>query len=53
MKGNILIQLTEEDVMTVEQILLDRDGELALKFIREKIEPVVKNGHREKCKAWE
>jgi len=52
MDGEVIIQLSREDVMRVEQILLDRDGELALKFVREKIEPVIKNSHREQCKAW-
>jgi hypothetical protein len=52
MDGEIIIQLSREDVMTVEQILLDRDAELALKFVREKIEPDIKNSQREKCKAW-
>jgi hypothetical protein len=53
MEGDVIIQLSREDVMTVEQILLDRDAELALKLVREKIEPVIKNSQRAQCKAWE
>ena len=53
MQGDVIIKLTQEDVMTVEEILLDQDGELALKFIRGKIEPAIKDNQHEKCKAWE
>ena len=53
MQGNVIVQLSEEDVMTVEQIILDQDGELALKLIREKIGPAIKNNQPERCKAWD
>ena len=50
MKKTISIQLTEEDLMTIEQILLDRDGELALKFVQDKIQPVIKESQSNHCK---
>ncbi len=53
MKGDIVIQLTQSDIMTVEQILVDCDKELALKFVRDKIEPAIKSGQEEHCKPWE
>ena len=53
MKGNIVIQLTKNDVMTVEQILIDCDKELAIKFIRDKIEPAIKSLQEDPCKPWE
>ena len=53
MQGNVIVQLSEEDVITVEQILLDQDGELALKLIREKIAPAIKKCQPERCKTWE
>lgn len=53
MQENIMVQLNQEDVMTVEQILLDQDGELALKLVREKIGPAIKNSQPERCKAWD
>jgi hypothetical protein len=47
MGGDIVIQLSKEDILTVEQILIDSDRELALKFIRDKIEPAIKAGQAE------
>lgn len=53
MDGEIVIQLSKNDILTVEQILIDSDKELALKFIRDKIEPAIKGGQAEHCKPWE
>jgi hypothetical protein len=53
MDGDIVIQLSKNDILTVEQILIDSDKELALKFIRDKIEPAIKGGQAEHCKPWE
>ena len=53
MEGDIVIQLSKNDILTVEQILIDCDRELALKFIRDKIEPAIKSGQVEQCKPWE
>jgi hypothetical protein len=62
MEGDIVIQLSKNDILTVEQILIiltveqiliDCDKELALKFIRDKIEPAIKGGQAEHCKPWE
>ncbi len=53
MENNLVIQLNNNDVLLVEQILIDSDKELALKFIRDKIEPAIKSSQEGHCKPWE
>jgi len=51
--GKVSILLDKADVITIEAILLDEDGEEALKFVRNVINPKIKESAGEHCKAWE
>jgi len=51
--GRVSILLDQTDIMTVESILMDDDAEEALKYIRDVIQPKIKEHAGEHCKPWE
>jgi len=51
--GKVSILLDKSDVITIEGILLDEDGEEALKFVRDVLNPKIKEHAGDHCKAWE
>jgi len=52
MENKKLINLSEEDLLKIEQIVIDRDREGALDFVKEVIKKQIDKGSASKMK-WE
>ncbi len=50
MEGQVTITLDPEELMRIERILIDRDQDEALRFVRECIKKKVEDARRTHCK---